>query len=74
LKDICGVYRDPVMQKLSTSLSVEAARLLAAVNQNSRQKPMGRRWNFEDKSVGSGPTEMQSQILYPSADPLLPYI
>jgi hypothetical protein len=30
-------------------LSVEAARLLAGVIRNSRQKPKGRRWNFEDK-------------------------
>jgi hypothetical protein len=37
------------MEKLSSSLSVEAARLLAATVRNSRQKPKGRRWTFEDK-------------------------
>jgi hypothetical protein len=37
------------MENLSSSLILEAARLLAATVQNSRQKPKGRRWNFEDK-------------------------
>jgi hypothetical protein len=43
LKDVCALDRDPMMQKLASSLSVEAAGLLAAVIQNSRQKPKGRR-------------------------------
>jgi hypothetical protein len=29
-------------------LTVEVARLLAAIVRNSRQKPKGRWWNFED--------------------------
>jgi hypothetical protein len=49
LKDVCDLDRDPVMQKLASSLSVEPARLLAGVIRNSRQKPKGRRWNFEDE-------------------------
>jgi hypothetical protein len=40
---------DSVIEKLSSSLSVEACRLLAAVIRNSRQKPKDRRWNFEDR-------------------------
>jgi hypothetical protein len=37
---------DPVMKKLSSSLSAGAATLLASVIRNSRHKPKGRRWNF----------------------------
>jgi hypothetical protein len=33
-------------------LTVEAARLLAAIVRNSKHKPKGRRWNFEDKVSG----------------------
>jgi hypothetical protein len=40
---------DPPMENLSSSLAVEAARLLEAIVQNSRQNPKGRRWNFEEK-------------------------
>jgi hypothetical protein len=39
LENIYGLDSDPVMEKLSSSLSVEAARLLAAVIRNSRQNP-----------------------------------
>jgi hypothetical protein len=49
MKKLCCVDRDPIMENLSPSLTVEAARLLAAIVRNSRQKPKGRRWNFEDK-------------------------
>jgi hypothetical protein len=49
LKKLCRVDSDPVMENLSSSLSVEAVRLLAAVFRNSTQKPKGRRWSFEDK-------------------------
>jgi hypothetical protein len=41
------------MENLSSSLTVEAARLLAAIVRNSRHKPKCRRWNFEDKVSGS---------------------
>jgi hypothetical protein len=37
------------MENLSSSLTVEAARLMAAIVRNSRHKPKGRRPNFEDK-------------------------
>jgi hypothetical protein len=33
------------MENISSSLTVEAARLLAATLRNSRHKPKGRRWN-----------------------------
>jgi hypothetical protein len=37
------------MQEISKSLNAEAVRLLAAIIRNSRYKPRGRRWNFEEK-------------------------
>jgi hypothetical protein len=37
------------MQEISNSLNAEAVRLLAAIIRNSRHKPRGRRWNFEEK-------------------------
>jgi hypothetical protein len=46
---LCCMDSDPIMENLSSSLTVKAARLLAAVVQNSRQNPKGRRWNSEDK-------------------------
>jgi hypothetical protein len=46
LKKLCFVDSDPLMENLSSSLSVETARLLAAIIRNSRQKPEGRKWNF----------------------------
>jgi hypothetical protein len=49
LEKHCCTDSDPLMESLSSSLTVEAARLLAAIVQNSRQNPKGRRWNFEDK-------------------------
>jgi hypothetical protein len=49
LKDPCDVDSDPLMQKISKSLTAEAVRLLAAIIWNSRHKPRGRRWNFEEK-------------------------
>jgi hypothetical protein len=47
LKKLCDVDSDPQMQSLSSSFSLEAARFLAAVFRNSRQRPKGRRWNFD---------------------------
>jgi hypothetical protein len=49
LEYLCHADSDPLMENLSSSLSVEAARLLAAIIRNSRLKPRGRRWEFEDK-------------------------
>jgi hypothetical protein len=49
LKDLCDVDSDPLLQEISNSLNAEAVRLLAAIIRNSRHKPRGRRWNFEDK-------------------------
>ena len=49
LKDLCDVDSDPLMQEISNSLNVEAVRLLAAIIRNSKHKPRGRRWNFEEK-------------------------
>jgi len=43
------VDSDPLMQKISNSLNADAVRLLAAIIRNSRHKPRGRRWNFEEK-------------------------
>jgi hypothetical protein len=48
LEKLCFVYSDPLIENLSSSLTVEAASLLAAIVQNSTQKPNGRRWNSED--------------------------
>ena len=58
LKDLCDVDSDPLMEKISKSLTAEAVRLLAAIIRNSRHKPGGRRWNFEEKILAlslSGP-------------------
>jgi hypothetical protein len=49
MKELCNVDRDPLMENLSSSFSVEAARFLAAMFRNSRHKPKGRRWHFEEK-------------------------
>ena len=43
LKDLCDVDSDPLMQKISNSLTAEAVRFLAAIIRNSRYKPRGRR-------------------------------
>jgi hypothetical protein len=51
MKELCDVDSDPLMQSLSLSFSLQAARFLAAIFQNSRQRPRGRRWNFEDKML-----------------------
>jgi hypothetical protein len=51
LKDLCDVDSDPLMQEISNSLNAEAVRLLSAIIRNSRYKPRGRRWNFEEKML-----------------------
>jgi hypothetical protein len=48
LKKLC-VNSDPLMENLSSFLSLEAAKFLAGIVKNSRQKHKGKRWNFEDK-------------------------
>jgi hypothetical protein len=48
MEKLCDVDSDPLMQGLS-SFSVEAARFLAGVFRNSRQKLQGKRWTSEDK-------------------------
>jgi hypothetical protein len=37
------------MENLSSSFSVKVARFMAAMFRNSRHKPKGRRWNFDEK-------------------------
>ena len=37
------------MQEVLNSFNVEGVRFLAAIIRNSRHKPRGRRWNFEEK-------------------------
>jgi hypothetical protein len=49
LKDLCDVDSDPLMQEISNSLNADAVRLFSATIRNSRHKPRGRRWNFEEK-------------------------
>lgn len=49
MEQLCDVDSDPLKENLSSSLSLEAVRLLAGISRNSRQKPKGRRWNFDYK-------------------------
>jgi hypothetical protein len=46
LRKLCDVGSDPLMESLSSFFSVEAARFLAAILRNSKQRPKGRRWIF----------------------------
>jgi hypothetical protein len=48
-KRLCDVDSDPLMENILSYFSIEAARFLAAVFRISRQRPQGRRWNFDDK-------------------------
>jgi hypothetical protein len=43
------VDSEPLIQEISNSLNADAVRLLAEIISNSRHKPRGRRWNFEEK-------------------------
>jgi hypothetical protein len=70
LKKLCNVDRNPVMENLSSSLAVEAARLLAAIIRNSRQKLKSRRWNSDDKVLAlallkCSPKSYSLQALFP---------
>jgi hypothetical protein len=49
VEKICDVGSDPLMENLSSSFNLEAARFFAAMFRNSRQRPKGRRFNFDDK-------------------------
>jgi hypothetical protein len=49
LKILCDMDSDPLMDNLSSSFSVEAVRFLAVIFRNSRHRPKGRRWNFDEK-------------------------
>jgi len=40
-----------VTEDISTSLKAEGIRLLKGIFTNSKRKPKGRRWNFEDKML-----------------------
>jgi hypothetical protein len=46
LKDLCDVDSDPLMQRISKSLTAEDVRLLAAIIWNSRHKPKGKEVEF----------------------------
>ncbi|XP_023725462.1 uncharacterized protein LOC111874307 [Cryptotermes secundus] len=55
LKKLCDVDNGPLMQSLSSSLSLDATRFLAAMFRNIRQKPKGRRWNLDEKVLALSP-------------------
>ena len=49
LKFVSDVEVNIVTEDISTSLNAEGIRLLKGIFRNSKRKPKGRRWNFEDK-------------------------
>jgi hypothetical protein len=49
MKEVCQADSNPLVQALSSSLNVQASRFLASVIRNSRLKPEGRRWSFNEK-------------------------
>ena len=49
LKFVSDVEVDTLTEDISTSLNAEGIRLLKGIFRNSKCKPKGRRWNFEDK-------------------------
>jgi len=51
LKFVSGVEVNTVTEDISTSLNVEGIRLLKRIFRNSKRKPKGRRWNFEEKML-----------------------
>ncbi|PNF31489.1 hypothetical protein B7P43_G00752 [Cryptotermes secundus] len=59
------------MERLSSSLSVEAARLLAAIIRNTRQRPQGRRRDIEEKVLALLKCSPKSYILLCTLLPLL---
>ena len=60
------------MQEISNSLNADAVRLLPAIIRNSRHKPRGRRWNFEEKilAVSVFKRSLKSCILLQTLCPL----
>jgi hypothetical protein len=46
LKKLCDVNSNPLMENLSSFLSLKADRFFARIVRNSRQKTKGRRWNL----------------------------
>jgi len=60
------------MQEISNSLNAEAVRFLAAVIRNSRHKPRGRGWNFEEKILALSvfKRSLKSYILLQTLFPL----
>ena len=52
LKFVSDVEVDTLTEDISTSLNAEGIRLLKGIFRNSKCKPKGRRWNFEDKLLG----------------------
>jgi hypothetical protein len=49
VEKLCDVDSDPLLESLSSSFNVEAARFLAAILMNNKQRPKGRKWNFDEK-------------------------
>jgi len=47
-KFVSDVEVNAVTEDISTSLNAEGIRLLRGIFTNSKRKPKGRRWNFED--------------------------
>jgi hypothetical protein len=63
LKKLYDVNSDPLMDDLS-SFSLEAARFLESTFRKSRQRPKGRRWNFDDKVLALLKRSPRSYILH----------
>jgi hypothetical protein len=51
LKCVSDVEVKTLTEDISTSLTAEGIRLLKGIFGNSKRKPKGRRWNFEDKML-----------------------
>jgi len=51
VKFVSDVEVNAVTEDISTSLNSEGIRLLKGIFTNSKRKPKGRRWNFEDKML-----------------------
>ena len=48
---VSDVEVNTMREDISTSLNAEGIRLLKGIFRNSKRKPKGRRWNFEDKML-----------------------
>jgi hypothetical protein len=69
LKKLCDVESDTLMENLSSSFSVEAYRFWAAIFRNSRQRPRGRRWDFEEKVLALCPLKRSPKSYPPYTTP-----